>query len=185
MDGKSVVVDRTHLSEEQRAYFEYIAKKAKVKVHAVVLQPAKDVIARRVRDTNHPGGVEGNKGMRLALASLDRIVVPKYQEGFDLVSSTGTESGAMRLSQLYQMVSQTTATALIPSSFTLSNGTIIPSITLGTMGLGKRKAEHVVVTASKLGWKAVDTAPTYKNESELAGGFSDDTFVLVKVPKMQ
>jgi DNA 3'-phosphatase len=184
MDGKSVVVDRTHLSEEQRAYFVDIAKEAKVKVHAVVLQPAKDVIARRVRDrTNHPGGVEGDKGMRLALASLDRIVVPKYQEGFDLVSSTGTESGAIRLSQLYQMVSQTTATALLPSSFTLSNRKIIPSITLGTMGLGKRKAEHVVVTASKLGWKAVDTAPTYKNESELAGGLSDDTFVLVKVPK--
>lgn len=183
-DGKSVVVDRTHLNEEQRAYFVDIAKEAKVKVHAVVLQPVKDVIARRVRDrTNHPGDVQGDKGVRLAMASLDRVVVPKYQEGFDLVSCTGTEPGAMRLSQMYQMVSQTNGTALLPSSFTLPNGIILPSLTLGTMGVGKRKANQVVATASKLGWKAVDTAPTYKNESEIASGLSGDTFVLVKVPK--
>jgi DNA 3'-phosphatase len=183
-DGKSVVVDRTHLNEEQRSYFVEIAKECKVKVHAILLQPPKDVVVKRVRErNNHPAGVEGDRGVRLALASLEKVVVPKYQEGFDLVSCTGTETGVIRLSQLYQRISPTIGKPSLPSSFMLSNGIVMPSMALGSMGIGKRKAEGVVATANKIGWKAVDTAPTYKNESEVSRGLQADTFVVVKVPK--
>lgn len=186
-EGKSVVVDRTHLTEEQRSYFIEIGKDINVKIHAVLLQPPKNVIEKRVRErVNHPGGVEGDKGVRIALASLMNIVIPTYHEGFDLINSAGTDAAIVRLSTLYRLVSKSGAdkSLRLPSSFSLSNGTAIPSITLGTMGIGKRKAQEVVAKATHLGWKAVDTAPTYKNEVEVGRGLIDtDTLVIVKIPK--
>lgn len=183
--GKSVVVDRMHLNEEQRGHFVAIGKECNVQVHAVLLQPSKDVVAKRVRErTGHPGGVEGEKGARMAIASLDKVVVPHYDEGFHLISCTGTENGVTRLGGLYRRVmSRMGNEGPLPTSFVLSNGVTLPSLALGTMGVGKRKAKEVVPSACNLGWKAVDTAPTYKNEAEVAQGFQDDTFVIVKVPK--
>ena len=116
------------------------------------------------------------------------IVIPSYQEGFALVSSTGTEAGVHRLSSLYRLVSPSsradTTARRPPSSFSLSNGSVVPAVSLGTMGIGKRKAQDVVAKAAHLGWKAVDTAPTYKNEVEVGRGLIDtDMLVIVKIPK--
>ena len=52
------------------------------------------------------------------------------------------------------------------------------------MGLGRKEAQAVVSRAIALGFGAVDTAPTYKNEDKVGEGELDPTsIVIVKVPK--
>lgn len=194
--GRSVIVDRTHLDPTQRKHFVDIAKELKVPVHILFLQPTKDVISQRVRDrTNHAGRVEGDSGVRIAMASLAKAVPPKYEEGFDLISCVKRDNGVQRMSQLYQRVknkekSETTVVTTIPvvleRKCVLTCGTAMPTLVLGTMNVGKRIAPEVVRNALNKRWEGVDTAPTYKNEKEVGEGMSsmkNEAFVIVKVPK--
>lgn len=181
--GKSVVVDRMHLDPTQRAYFIDVAQSAKVTAHAVVLSPPKEVVAERVRNrTNHAGGVEGEKGAQLAVSSMDKLVWPKYDEGLALISGASTNEGMKRLAAWYRGVPRASGTP-IPTSFELGAGIELPSITLGTMGLGRKVAEGVVADAIKLGFRAFDTAPTYKNEDKVGPALAPASFCIVKVPK--
>ena len=194
LGGQSVIVDRTHLDPTQRKHFVDIAKELEVPVHILVLQPSKDLIAKRVRErTNHPGRVEGEQGARLALSSLAKAVMPKYDEGFDLITHVKRDDGVQRMSQLYrQMTASATSTTGLERNCLLSCGTSMPTMALGTMGIGKRAAPEAVCNALKLGWEGIDTAPTYKNEEEVGKGIAsatkkkdskEDVFVIVKVPK--
>jgi len=193
-NGQSVVVDRTHLDADQRKYFVDIAQELQVPVHILVFSPPKEVISKRVRErTNHPGGVEGEKGVRVAMMHLEKLVLPNYKdEGFDLISRATTENDVKKLSCLYRQVvhkrfSCPSTTTVLPRTVKLPCGTSMPSVALGTMNIGKRIAEQVVKTALELGFKAVDTAPTYNNEDVvgkgLAGAAVKDVFVIGKVPK--
>jgi DNA 3'-phosphatase len=183
-NGKSVVVDRMHLDVEQRSHFIHLAKQSGVPVHALLLQPPKDVVLERVKTrTNHPAGVEGEKGARIASISIGRVVVPSYKEGLDFLTAVGSEGGVAKLVGFYKRVSCRDSRPSMPSSFSLVTDVVMPSVALGTMKVGKRIADDTISTAIKVGVRAVDTAPTYNNEAEIGANLAKDTFVIVKVPK--
>jgi len=103
--GGSVVVDRTHLTPEQRAHFVRVAKEAGAPVHALVLLAPRAEIERRVKErVGHPAGVQGATGAKLASSSLAAFVPPAYAEGFKLISTATTPLRAAALAALYQRV---------------------------------------------------------------------------------
>lgn len=180
---KNVVVDRMHLDELQRSHFVNIAKDANVCVHAVALTAPKSVVTERVLTrTHHPGNVQGESGARLASASWSNFIMPKYQEGFDLICAAGTVEGVQSIVKLYRRVGKEPQLG-IQTSYSLPGNIRIPSIVLGTFKIGKRTAADIVSTAAKLGIDAVDTAPTYNNETQVGLGTNENTFIQAKVPK--
>jgi len=193
--GRSVIVDRTHLDPSQRRHFVDIAKEMNVPVHVLVLQPPKEIIAKRVRErTNHPGRVEGEGGVRLAMAALAKAIQPKYSEEFDLITFVKRDDGIHRMAQIYRRVLHADNNDVLPTlagvverRLLLSCGTMLPTLTLGTMSVSRRVASGVVRSALEFGWEAVDTAPTYNNEQAVGEGVSacanKDIFVVAKVPK--
>lgn len=181
-NNKSVVIDRMHLDGSQRAYFVNLAKSVGVPAHAVALTPDKDLVLKRVREReNHPGGVQGEKGVTIAARS--KLEMPKYSEGLILISASATVDGAEKIANLYRGVSFTQGAITLPTSFPLGDKVALPSIALGTAKLGRKAATDVVSNALKMGFEAVDTAPTYKNEDKVGEAINDDTFCIVKVPK--
>ena len=179
--GKSVVVDRMHLDKEQRDYFIGIANDAKVPAHAIVFDPPKEVITKRVRERkNHIGGVMGDEGVKIALRS--NLIHPIYEEGFCLISNASTPFRVQRLANLYKRtaVDQTISLLDLP----LSESVNIPLITLGTMGIKRDEAQHVLQSVTSVGIRSVDTAPSYRNEAEIGlHMISNDLFCIAKIPK--
>ena len=225
--GQSVIIDRMHLTPDQRKYFYAVARECNVPAHVVLLNPPKDIVTKRVRArTNHPGKVEGSEGVKRTLQSLSTLVVPTYDEYDDkennkekdndelvvpqLISCTSTSAGAARIADLYRNVvpgtSQKDHTAtnidvqvdedhrivlLEGQENTHIKAVKMPMITMGTMGLGKRIARDVIKMSYELGYRGIDTAPTYKNEDRVGEGLQDiekvnksgSMFCIVKVPK--
>jgi DNA 3'-phosphatase len=192
-EQKHVIVDRMHLDATQRSHFVQLAKDAKVPVHIVALTTPKAVVTERVLTReNHAGNVEGESGARLASASWSNLVMPKYEEGFDLISATGTPEGVQSIVHLYRRVGTGSEGVPVPAvaykssvqdSYPLPGSISIPSIALGTYKLGKKTATNIVSLATELGIRAIDTAPTYKNEQEVSTGMRKDTFCIAKIPK--
>jgi DNA 3'-phosphatase len=193
-NGCSVIIDRMHLDKIQRKHFVDIAMELHVPVHILVFRPPKDVIAKRVLErSKHPGGVEGEKGMRMALASLSRLQMPTYHggESFALITCLQQEAHVHQWSTFYRQVlhpihKPITTNIELQRRASLSCGMSMPCLVLGTMNVGKRVACQVVSSALDLGWRAVDTAPTYKNEDVVGESLQASTktpFVIVKVPK--
>jgi DNA 3'-phosphatase len=186
-DGKCVIIDRMHLDPTQREYFVNVAKAQHVPVHIAVFTPPRAVIERRVRDRkNHSAGVQGAEGAKLAMASMAGFVVPKYEEGFALISASGTENGAQSIADLYRTMSHSNAESTLPQTFPIGNDNnlLMPAIALGTMGMGRKSTNDIVSTAAKAGFKAFDTAPTYKNEDLIGEALMNTpSFLTVKVPK--
>ena len=181
--GRCVVVDRMHLYATQRSYFVQIAVDMKnVAIHCLVLQPPVQVLASRVeKRVNHV--VSGANGAKMAAASSKRLVLPKYDEGFQLISVTAACDTTPWVN-LYRRAAASKgldAEMRIPKSFRLvhAGDVALPALTLGTMGLCD--AHTATAKALELGFVAVDTAPTYKNEAKLT--LREDTFVTIKVPK--
>jgi diketogulonate reductase-like aldo/keto reductase len=102
-------------------------------------------------------------------------------------SATASSASANKDSEEgVEAMAMTTTIAAIPESWSVANGHTMPTIALGTMGLGRKTAAEVVSLASKLGFTAFDTAPTYKNEDKVGEGMKgdgDDSFCILKVPK--
>jgi DNA 3'-phosphatase len=196
--GNSVIVDRMHLDPEQRQYFVDVAKMCKVPVHVVLLNPPAAVVKDRVkRRTNHPGRVQGDAGAKLAVSSLNRLVLPTYGERVDLISIVSTEFAANQLAVRYRCVTMKDVAA-VPEDFMVASGiplglpnnmsVTMPAISLGTMGIGKRKCKETVSAMLSAGFSSIDTAPTYKNEDKVGEalceyGKRQDMFVIAKVPK--
>lgn len=182
LSNKSVVIDRMHLDETQRAYFVGVAKSVGVPAHAVALSPDKDVVLKRVREReNHPGGVEGEKGVKIAARS--KLEMPKYSEALAMISASSTVEGAAKTVNLYRGISLTPDKITLPTSFQLGDNVSLPSVALGTAKLGRKVATDVISKALSMGFEAVDTAPTYKNEDKVGEAIKDDTFCIAKVPK--
>lgn len=187
--GERVAVDRMHLDRTQRSNFIEVARKAAgdaaaVPVHAVVLTPPAEIVSRRVRDRrDHPSGFQGESKARIAASSAGRIEIPSYEEGFDLVSVASTVEGTARLVSFYKKNVAAPTSTVVPASFRLAGDVTLPSIALGTMGLGRKEAERVVSEAVELGIAAFDTAPTYNNEDKVGLGLWPSSFRIVKVPK--
>jgi diketogulonate reductase-like aldo/keto reductase len=193
--GKSVVIDRMHLDTTQRAHFVNVAEAEEqlldIPVHVVVLTPPKDTLAERVRHRqNH--SVTGEQGAKMAVSSAGKLQLPSYKEGIHLWSASSTVEGAARLVHFYRSVGaedsegEAMTMTAIPESWSVANDRIMPTIALGTMGLGRKTATEVVSLASKLGFTAFDTAPTYKNEDKVGEGMKGDgdaSFCILKAPK--
>jgi len=194
----SVIVDRMHLTPEQRLHFIQIAKKCSVPVHIVLFQPPKKVMEARVRDrVNHPAGVEGNHGVSILHRCWNQLVVPTYEENVDFISIVRNEADVEILSEKYRYcfssyvtehmhlppIRTTTLLRVEKSTDDSKQQDSIPTLTLGTQKVGKRIASSIVSTALKWKIKAVDTAPTYNNEEMIGQGLIPSTFLIVKVPK--
>ncbi len=182
---KSVVIDRMHLDAAQRQYFVQIGKEAGVNVHCLVFVAAKDDITKRVKErTNHPGGVEGEQGAKLAVASLSKLIKPTYNEGFALINHT--HSGISPIMDAYRSIGSN-AKRPIRKSIILGNcDEKLQMITLGTFKLKKQDVSSTISLASRLGINSLDTAPTYENEVEIGNSLRSHEHkvsVIVKVPK--
>ena len=84
--GCSVVVDRMHLTADQRAHFVAIATECAVPCHALLLAPPLAEMESRVRHrTDHPGNVEGERGVGVLRGSAKKTTPPRYAEGLSLI----------------------------------------------------------------------------------------------------
>jgi diketogulonate reductase-like aldo/keto reductase len=210
LGGRSVIIDRMHLDPEQRkTTIENVVtdemKDSNVNVHVVLLNPPKDLITSRVSiRTNHPGKVEGDHGVKLTLLSMNQLVVPTHkEEGLDLISCVSTEFSAKQLGLRYHRAFTTDlsnglfesmGSVLVPSSSASTQNSVsstlsVPSISLGTMKIGRRKGTEIVQKMITDGFHSLDTAPTYKNEDKIGEALKsinkscDDIFIIAKVPK--
>ncbi len=184
-EGQSVVIDRMHLTAEQRNPMVQIGVEASVPVHVVILTPSATVVAQRVRKrTNHPGNVQGPEGVRRAMQSMNQLVLPTYQEsGVTIISCASTEMATTELLQLYSK--EQPQANIHSSTMRLSENLALPRVILGTMGLGKRIVKQTVLLAASRGIQAVDTAPTYNNETEVGDALKqlDSALCIAKIPK--
>ena len=55
-------------------------------------------------------------------------------------------------------------------TITLANGVAMPALGLGTSPMGDQQAEETVSAALRAGYRLIDTAENYRNESGVAGG---------------
>lgn len=190
---------------EQRAHFIAVAQKASeennvapasakhVPVHCVFLSADQKTVARRVRHrTLHPGGVEGEKGVVVALRAMkSHIHWPAYDKepGLQLILRTSSQEGADKLAERYGNLATTAVnTSTIDNVFAtdvclnVANGkdndeaqamVKMPAVALGTMGLGKRVTDAVVTSAINAGFRAVDTALSYQNEGRVGNAIGN------------
>ena len=184
---KSVVIDRMHLDAAQRHHFIQIGKEAGVNVHCLVFVASKDEVTKRVKErTNHPGGVEGDRGAKLAVTSLSRLVPPAYDEGFALINYTYT--GNAPILDAYRNIGSNEMRSR-RKSISLGNcgekaDSELQMITLGTFKLKRQDVSSSISLATRLGINSLDTAPTYENEAEIGNSLrSNEVSVTVKVPK--
>ena len=213
--GNSILLDRMHLHPEDRqTMIENVVTqdmKSKVQIHVVVLNPSKEIVTRRVKNrTNHPAKVEGDKGVRFTLQSLERLVLPTYKEmageQVRLISYVSTEYAVTQLALRYNFVnndnnetdsrhdgnsvSQLAKSVPISTSVSTSSAISIPTISLGTMKIGRRICTETVQKMVDLGFSSIDTAPTYKNEDKIGDALqasssrsNNDVFIIAKIPK--
>lgn len=197
--NKSVVIDRMHLNPEQRAHFIDLARAANVPAHVIRFNPPKLELAERVRGRrNHSGGVQGERGAKLALLSLENMVPPEYSEGLALITSVSTMDAADDICAAYGRIFLQTATNLaslpplvsLPQHFNLhselGDKEVFPSVVIGTQQIRKQVVASVVRLAAESGILAVDTSPMYNNEEQVGNSLLEQDpgyFVTVKVPK--
>ena len=188
--GYSVIVDRMHLDEGQRAYFVQIAKALNVPVHALVFKTSKSKIQQRV-ETRSNHAVMGKEGVILASQSYDRLSMPGYDEGFHLISCTKSEEGVSRFVDLYRRVLSPQVEIIEEDktdflrNFNLEGDIHFPMLSLGTYEMNKHVTEKAVRSAILLGFEAIDTAPTYNNEKEIGQQLQlkENIKCIVKIPK--
>ena len=182
----SVVIDRMNLDAAQRQYFVKIGKEAGLHVHCLVFMASKEEIIRRVTQrTNHPAAVEGERGAKLAVRSLSKLVPPIYDEGFALINYTYT--GDDPILGAYKMIGSNGIRPL-RKSITVSKGDekddSLQMITLGTFKMKRQGVSSSISHAIRLGIKSIDIAPTYDNENEIGNSLRSHTVkVTLKVPK--
>ncbi|MFD1485152.1 aldo/keto reductase [Lacticaseibacillus baoqingensis] len=78
--------------------------------------------------------------------------------------------------------------SILTATYTLSNGVKIPKVGFGTWQIPQAKAQEAVYNALSLGYRHIDTALAYHNESGVGAGISyagiprDQLFVTTKLP---
>jgi diketogulonate reductase-like aldo/keto reductase len=128
----------------------------------------------------------GESGVHLAMKALDRLVMPTYAEGIQLITCVATPTRGARLASQYRALEKDVhMTEELPNNVRLSDSLNIPAISLGTMGIKKRIAKDVVRSIISAGITSIDTAPTYKNENMIGDALStaNDIFCIGKIPK--
>ncbi len=183
----NVVIDRMHLDKQQRQYFIQIGKEAGVHVHCLVFMVSKEEVVRRVKQrTNHPGAVEGERGAKLAVSSLSKLVCPTYDEGLALINYTYTGDGPIL--DAYKSIGSNGIRQPSRKSISFYNGDentgSLQMISLGTFKMKRQVVSSSMSNAIRLGINSIDTAPTYDNETEIGIALRGHTVnVTVKVPK--
>lgn len=92
--GKNIVIDRCGLSVEQRADFVALARARGCEAHALRFDlPASTLHARVKARTNHPGNVEGEKGIKVVkrMMGLKDNAPPSMAEGFAEITTCVTD----------------------------------------------------------------------------------------------
>ena len=74
---------------------------------------------------------------------------------------------------IHVMSSSSTTTQWTKKVFTLNTGAKMPAIGLGTWQSGKGEVRQAVIDAIKAGYRHIDTALAYGNESEVGQGIRD------------
>ena len=185
--GRCVVVDRMHLTAEQRRPFIVVAEEAAVPVDVAVLCPPLAEMQRRVRvRTHHPTGFQGGGRDGTVASSLASLQPPTYAEGLRLITFTHTPEEVAELTSLYRRVrleaapsapSAPPSAAPPPPSLATSialhgqSGAQVrrlPAIVLGTMNLRSGCMGAMLLA----GFAGVDTAPTYKNEAAVGSALA-------------
>lgn len=59
---------------------------------------------------------------------------------------------------------------MFPSHFTLNTGAKIPAVGFGTWQAGPKEVENAVAEALKQGYRHIDCAAIYRNETEVSAG---------------
>ena len=183
----NVVIDRMHLDKQQRQYFIQIGKEAGAHVHCLVFMVSKEEVVRRVKQrTNHPGAVEGERGAKLAVSSLSKLVPPTYDEGLSLINYTYTGDGPIL--DAYKSIGSNGIRRPLRNSISFYNGDentgSLQMISLGTFKMKRQDVSSSMSNAIRLGINSIDTAPTYDNETEIGIALRGHTVnVIVKVPK--
>src|SRR4051812_15031025 len=76
---------------------------------------------------------------------------------------------------------------ILEEKFTLSNGVTIPKLGLGTWFISNKDVVQAVKDAAKIGYRHIDTAQAYQNESGVGEGIKacgisrEDMFVTTKL----
>jgi diketogulonate reductase-like aldo/keto reductase len=76
---------------------------------------------------------------------------------------------------------------ILEEKYTLSNGVELPKLGLGTWFISNEDVGQAVVDAAKIGYRQIDTAQAYRNESGVGGGIRacgvkrEDMFVTTKL----
>ena len=157
---------------------------------------------RRVRErTDHPGGVHGASKEGIVAGSYTRIERPTHEEGFELVTHLETPAHVEWLTNVYKRVRAAAHAAnaapvagrpsLSPASWPLAfelkgaPGVAaaplpLPAVALGTMLLKGSALSHML---RRGGFAAVDTAPTYENETAVGAALDRAAHLTVKVPR--
>uniref|UniRef100_A0A7S0GYA7 PNK FHA domain-containing protein n=1 Tax=Amorphochlora amoebiformis TaxID=1561963 RepID=A0A7S0GYA7_9EUKA len=102
--NQSVLLDRMHLTPDQREPFLKICADAKVTCHCVVLLPPANVCVKRVRLRQDHPTLKGPKAAFYSRQSHAKLQPPKYSEGFSLVSLCESDDEADRLGMLYALI---------------------------------------------------------------------------------
>jgi DNA 3'-phosphatase len=185
---RSVVLDRMHLDAAQRAIFIDIARDCgNVPVHTLTFDLPAAVSAQRVL-ARRDHLVTGESGARLAQQSAGRLVRPRWDEGIVLCHTITHPGMVDRFVNLYNgKIEIPTHFPIVAAAGADHKILRMPSVILGTMGLGRRIAAETVAHALDLGIAGIDTAPTYKNEDLVLPNSNNDNnndvFCIVKVPK--
>eukprot|EP00978_Attheya_sp_CCMP212_P021111 scaffold61263_cov44-Attheya_sp.AAC.3 len=206
-EGKPVIIDRMHLTPEQRSHFISVANGLNVPVHAVFFNPPSKIIFDRVKNrTNHAGGVQGARGVSLTKISLKKMITPEYEEGFAFIITCTSAEVVNTVCASYQHVGvpdtesssssslhTTTSSLSLPLNLVKQQNSdtdyspikFLPSVIFGTQKIGKRIASDIVTLATESGIQAVDTASTYNNEEQIGAALqkNDKIFVIYKIPK--
>lgn len=189
-NGKCVVVDRMHLDPSQRKYFIDLAKSLDASVHVAVLQPPKNVIFERVRcRKNHPSNVIGESGVRQASLALQKMTRPSYDEEIELITCVATAQKVDWLASLYGNIMEAASRRyqyFRHHDIAALGNFKLPTISLGTMGIGKRKATDTVFSMINAGFDCVDTSASYKNLEDIGKAISsseNDVVCIAKIPK--
>ena len=62
---------------------------------------------------------------------------------------------------------------ILEENYTLSNGVKIPKLGLGTWFIKDEDAAQAVITAAKIGYRHIDSAQAYGNESGVGKGIRE------------
>ena len=101
------MLDRTHVTVEQRAFFLQVAKEAGAASHLIEFRiSVSECVSRIKARTSHPGGKQttGKEGAKLAQKTANIVVWPSYSEGFEEIVTVTDEATLVEARKAYATI---------------------------------------------------------------------------------